>query len=66
MSSLSKRILNALTGAFLGALGIFSATYLLTDVNLIFIGIVACICGVLSYIWGEPFLQWLKDLWWRI
>ena len=60
-----KRFLHALLGAFLGALAALSALWSFDELNWIFVSLCAGICAVLSFAWGEPFLEWLKDVWWK-
>ena len=60
-----NRLLHALLGALLGALVAISTLWLWADtVNWIFVALSAGVCAVLAFAWGEPFLDWLKELWW--
>ena len=59
------RFLHALLGAFLGALLAIGALYWVDEINWIFVGASAAVCAVLSFAWGESFLEWLRDIWWR-
>ncbi len=60
-----NRVLHALLGAFLGALIALGVLWWWVDaINWIFVGASAGVCAILSFAWGEPFLEWLKDIWW--
>lgn len=62
---MTKRFLDALLGAFLGTLVALGALWWWMDeINWIFVGLSAVVCAILSFAWGESFLEWLKDLWW--
>lgn len=65
---------NTLTGAFLGALvgsGLgLGACILIFEETLLFAGdtllLGALICGVLGFVYGDEFIEWLKENWWWI
>ena len=65
--AMSERLLHALLGAFLGGLIAFLSLYLLFDGMIwLFVSISAVVCAVISFLWGESFLEWLKsavDFW---
>tara|TARA_B100000745_G_C19946655_1_gene319480 strand:+ start:68 stop:250 length:183 start_codon:yes stop_codon:yes gene_type:complete len=56
------RLIHALFGAVLGAAIAFWFNIEFDGFNWNLISICAGICGVLAFVWGEPFLEWLK--WW--
>jgi hypothetical protein len=61
------RVLISLFGCFLGALAAISATALYGDTVIWpFVAVCSCLCGVLSFCWGAPFVDWLKEFWWRV
>jgi hypothetical protein len=53
------RLIHALFGAVLGVAIPF---WIFDGFNWTLISICSGICGVLAFVWGESFLQWLK--WW--
>ena len=58
-------VLHALLGAFLGAFVAVSALWWLADeVNWIFVSASSGVCAILAFAWGEPFLEFLKEVWW--
>ena len=59
------KFLHALFGAFLGALTALSALFWFHKLNWIFVCLCAGVCAVLAFAWGEPFLDWLKENWWK-
>jgi hypothetical protein len=54
------RLLHALLGAFFGA--VFGWFFVGFNLNLI--SICAGITGILAFVWGEPFIEWLKENLW--
>jgi len=59
------RLLHALFGAFLGALiAIGALWYFVDQINWGFVCLSAGACAILAFAWGEPFLDWLKEVWW--
>lgn len=62
---MTKRFLDALLGAFLGAFVALSALWWWMDeINWIFVVVSAAVCAILAFAWGKPFIEWLKDVWW--
>jgi len=56
------RLIHALIGAVLGAVfGVAGAFFF----NWNLISICAGISGILAFVWGEPFIQWLKENLWE-
>jgi len=54
-----------LLGAFLGALIAIGALWYFADqINWIFVSLSAGTCAILAFAGGEPFLDWLKEIWW--
>ncbi len=61
---ISGVLLGALVGAGLGlgvCVYIIEGTWLFTGDTVLF-GVI--ICGVLGFLFGEPFIDWLKENWW--
>jgi hypothetical protein len=59
------RFIHASFGAFLGAaFGAANAFWIFDEFNWNLTSICAGICGVLAFVWGEPFIEWLKENWW--
>ena len=52
-----NRILTAVFGAFLGALIALAAMWWLWDIHWLFVAISAAVCGVLTLVWGDPFIK---------
>ena len=60
------RLIHALFGAFFGAaFGAANAFWFFDGFNWNLISICAGISGVLGFVWGEPFIEWLKENWWQ-
>ena len=57
-----KRLYNGLLGALLGSITAVAVQWWFAEVNWIFVAICAGVCFVVAFIWGEPFLDWLKDV----
>ena len=59
------RFLYGLLGAFLGAIVAVSALWFAADtINWIVVAVPFGACAVLAFVWGEPFTEWLKEIWW--
>ncbi len=62
---MGTRFLHALLGAFLGALVAASALWWFADeMNWAFVSASSGVCAILAFAWGEPFLEWLREVWW--
>ena len=60
------RLLHVLLGAFFGAaFGVVNAFWFFDALNWNLISICAGISGVLAFVWGEPFIEWLKENLWE-
>lgn len=64
-SQMINRLFHAILGAILGVLVAASALWYFTDQpNWIFVSGSSGVCAILAFAWGEPFLEWLKEVWW--
>lgn len=62
---MATRLLHAFAGAFLGSLLAISVLWYFADaINWLFVGASAAVCALLAGIWGEGFIEFLRDLWW--
>ena len=59
-----ERVARALLGALAGALIGFSAFWHYDELTWILVSICAAVFGLASFIWGESFFEWLRDMWW--
>ncbi len=60
-----ERLMYGLAGVFLGGLIAVSAlAWGFGQINWVFVGFSAALCGVLGAYSGQSFLHWLKELWW--
>ena len=60
------RLIHALFGAFFGAVfGVANTFWIFGGFNLKLVFICAGISGVFAFVWGEPFIQWLKENLWE-
>ncbi len=62
-------LIGACWGILIGGLGGVGVCTLLLTETLFFTGdtvlIGAAIFGVLGFLYGEPFLDWVKEIWWK-
>ena len=59
------RSLYALFGAFLGAVVAAVALWFSADtINWLIVAAAAGVCAVLAFVWGEPVIEWIKEIWW--
>ena len=64
IDNMQKKLLHGLLGAFLGALISISALFWFSTLNWTFVALGAGACAILSFAWGEPFLEWLQEVFW--
>jgi hypothetical protein len=65
-SDTTQRLLYALLGFVLGGLVTASASWWFAD-SIVWwaVGAGAGACAVLAFCFGEPFVEWLREVWWR-
>ena len=61
-----ERFLHGLAGLFLGGLITASVLWWWDEINWAIVAGGAGICAVLAFVWGLPFIEWLKELFWDI
>ena len=57
-----ERFLHALLGAFMGSIiGLGALLVFAGDINWLFVSFAAITCAIMAFVWGESFLEWLKE-----
>ena len=63
---MKEKLNHACKGAILGALLSAVALWWVDDINWLYVGIISLACAVVSYINGEGFILWLRQLWYNV
>ena len=63
---MKEKLNHAGKGAILGALLSAAALWCFDDIKWLYVGIISLACAIASFISGEDFILWLRQLWYNV